>query len=102
MEPVVFRSKPPAELFSAATQVSFSRLEHHCTRRGLFLPPKSMMCSSSVAITKVFTATGAQSAQKCALFSAASGGTMNHVLSFLQKSLTTGDFLTIVITITLG
>lgn len=53
-------------------------------------------------VTKTFTATGAQSAQKAALFTAASGGTMNHVLAFTQRALLSGDTLTLTFTITLG
>lgn len=53
-------------------------------------------------IQKVFTASGAQAAQKCALFNAASNGVMNHVLAFTQRSLQTGDTLTITITIQLS
>jgi hypothetical protein len=53
-------------------------------------------------ISKTFTATGAQSCRKAALFTASSGGTMNHALSFSPKSLDTGDVLAITFTITLG
>lgn len=57
---------------------------------------------NQTTIDKTFTATGAQSAQKAALFSAASVGTMNHVLSFTQRALITSDTLQITFTITLG
>lgn len=57
---------------------------------------------NQTTIDKTFTATGAQSAQKAALFSAATVGTMNHVLSFTQRSLITSDTLQITFTITLG
>lgn len=58
---------------------------------------------STATISKTFTcATGAQSAQKAALFSASSGGTMTHVLSFTQRSLQVGDQLAITFTITLS
>lgn len=51
-------------------------------------------------IDHTFTCTGAQSAQKTALFSAPSGGTMNHVLAFTaQRSLVTNDHLYIAFTI---
>lgn len=58
--------------------------------------------TSTATISKTFTATGAQSAQKAALFSAASNGTMTHVLSFTQRSLQNGDQLAITFTITLS
>ena len=57
---------------------------------------------TQTTIVKVFTATGAQSAQKCALFSASSAGVMNHVLGFTQRSLQISDTLTITVTITLS
>lgn len=57
---------------------------------------------STATISKTFTATGAQSVQKCALFSASSGGTMTHVLSFTQRALQTNDQLAITFTITLS
>lgn len=56
--------------------------------------------TTTVAFT--FTATGAQAAQKAALFTASSSGTMNHVLGFTQRSLQSGDTLTVTFTITLG
>jgi len=57
---------------------------------------------STATIAKTFTATGAQSAQKAALFSASSSGSMNHVLSFTQRSLQTNDTLAITFTITVS
>lgn len=57
---------------------------------------------TQTTIVKVFTATGAQAAQKCALFNASSAGVMNHVLAFTQRSLQVSDTLTITITITLS
>lgn len=57
---------------------------------------------NQTTIDKIFTATGAQSAQKAALFTAASSGIMNHVLGFTQRSLLAGDTLQITFTITLG
>lgn len=53
-------------------------------------------------IAKVFTASGTQSAQKAALFTAASVGTMNHVLGFTQRALINGDTLSVTFSITLG
>ena len=56
---------------------------------------------TSTTIAKTFTcATSAQAAQKAALFTASSGGTMNHVLAFTQRSLQVGDTLAITFTIT--
>lgn len=53
-------------------------------------------------IQKTFTATGGQAAQKAALFTASSAGTMNHVLAFTQRTLITGDTLSVTDSITLG
>lgn len=58
--------------------------------------------TNTTTVSYTFTATGAQAAQKAALFTAASSGTMNHVLAFTQRSLQTGDTLAITFTITLG
>lgn len=58
---------------------------------------------NTTTIDKTFTcATGAQAAQKAALFTAASVGVMNHALSFTQRSLQIGDTLQTTYTITLG
>jgi hypothetical protein len=58
--------------------------------------------ASTTTIDHTFTASGSQSAQKAALFTASSSGTMNHVLAFTQRSLIAGDTLQIVFTITLS
>lgn len=58
--------------------------------------------TTTTTISKTFTATGAQSAQKAALFSASSSGTMNHVLSFTQRTLANTDQLAVTFTITLS
>ena len=59
--------------------------------------------TNTTTITKVFTcATAPQAAQKAALFTASSSGTMCHVLGFTQRSLQVGDTLTVTFTITLG
>lgn len=58
--------------------------------------------NNQTTIDKTFTASGAQSAQKAALFNASSTGTMNHVLPFTQRALVTNDTLQITYTITLG
>lgn len=57
---------------------------------------------NQTTIAKTFTASGSQSAQKAALFTASSAGTMNHVLAFTQRSLITSDTLAVTYTITLG
>ena len=58
---------------------------------------------ATATLSKTFTcATNPQAAQKAALFSAASSGTMTHVLSFTQRSLQVGDQLAITFTITLS
>lgn len=55
----------------------------------------------STTIAKTFTcATAPQAAQKAALFTASSGGTMNHVLAFTERSLQIGDTLAVTFTIT--
>jgi len=59
--------------------------------------------ASTATISKTFTCqTGAQSAQKAALFSAASVGTMNHVLAFTQRALQVNDQLAVTFTLTLS
>lgn len=58
---------------------------------------------TQTTIDKTFTcATGAQAAQKGALFSASSSGTMQHALAFTQRSLQVGDTLQTTWTITLA
>lgn len=57
---------------------------------------------TQTTVAKTFTATGTQSAQKGALFSASSGGTMNHVLAFTQRALANGDTLTCTWTLTIS
>jgi len=58
--------------------------------------------TNTTTVSKVFTATGTQSAQKAALFTAVSAGTMNHALAFTQRNLVNTDTLTVTFTITLG
>lgn len=58
--------------------------------------------TNTTTVSRVFTATGTQSAQKAALFTAVSAGTMNHALAFTQRNLISGDTLTVTFTITLG
>ncbi len=53
-------------------------------------------------VTKVFTATGAQAAQKAALFTAGAAGVMCHALAFTPRSLVTDDTLTVTFEISLG
>ena len=58
--------------------------------------------TNTTTVDKTFTASGTQSAQKAALFTASSSGIMNHVLAFTQRSLISSDTLQITFTITLG
>jgi hypothetical protein len=58
--------------------------------------------TNTTGVDKTFTATGTQACQACALFSASSVGTMNHELTFTQRSLVTNDTIQITYTITLG
>lgn len=58
--------------------------------------------TNTTTINKVFTATAQQVAQKAALFTAVSGGTMNHALAFASRTLEANDTLEITFTITLG
>jgi hypothetical protein len=59
--------------------------------------------TNTTTIAKTFTcATASQAAQKAALFTASSGGTMCHVLAFTQRTLQVGDTLTVTFTVTLG
>jgi len=46
--------------------------------------------TNTTTVSKVFTASGTVSAQKAALFTAASSGTMNHALAFTQRNLISG------------
>lgn len=59
--------------------------------------------ATTTTIAKTFTcATSAQSAQKAALFTASTAGTMNHALAFTQRNLQVGDTLACTFTITLS
>lgn len=59
--------------------------------------------TNTTTITNTFTcATAPQAAQAAALFTASTAGTMNHELTFTQRSLQIGDQLVITYTITLG
>lgn len=53
-------------------------------------------------VAKTFTASGAQSCQKAALFTAAAVGTMNHVLAFTQRNLILNDTIAITFSITIS
>ena len=57
--------------------------------------------TSTATVSKTFSVTGTQACQKAALFTASSSGTMNHPLSFTQRSLANGDTLTVTFTLTL-
>jgi hypothetical protein len=56
--------------------------------------------TATCTVAYTFTATGAQSCQKSALFTASSGGVMDHANSFATKSLTNGQTLQVTFTIT--
>lgn len=59
--------------------------------------------ATTTTIAHTFTcATASQAAQKAALFTASSSGTMNHVLGFTQRTLQVGDTLAVTFTITLS
>jgi len=58
--------------------------------------------TNTTTVSHTFTATGAQAAQKAALFTASSSGVMNHVLGFTQRSLQTNDTLLVTFTLTIG
>lgn len=90
----------------AVTETSASTtLSNEIAANGLTRAQGTVAHTAGTAITtiqKVFTASGTQAAQKAALFTASSGGTMNHVLGFTQRTLITGDTLTITFSISLG
>ena len=86
--------------------VSSTTLSNEITTNGLAraqttvtLPTGS---GTQTTLAKTFTATGTQSAQKGALFNAASSGTMNHALPFTQRALILNDLLACTWTITLS
>lgn len=59
--------------------------------------------TTTSTIDKTFTcATASQACQKAAVFSAASNGTMNHVLGFTQRTLQVGDTIQTTFTITIS
>lgn len=58
--------------------------------------------TNTSTIDHTFTATGAQSCQKAALFTALVAGTMNHVLGFTQRNLVLLDTIDVTYTISLG
>lgn len=59
--------------------------------------------ATTTTIAKTFTcATTSQAAQKAALFTASSSGTMNHALAFTQRTLQVGDSLAVTFTITIS
>lgn len=58
--------------------------------------------TNTTTVSRTFNATGTQSCQKAALFTAAAAGTMNHALAFTQRNLVNGDSLQVTFTITLG
>ena len=59
--------------------------------------------TTTTTIAKTFTcATAQQACRKAALFTASSGGTMNHALSFTQRTLEIGDTIAVTFTITIS
>jgi hypothetical protein len=59
--------------------------------------------AATATIAKTFTcSTASQAAQKAALFSASSSGTMHHVLAFTQRTLQVGDTLSVTFTISIS
>ena len=59
--------------------------------------------TTTSTVAKTFTcSTSSQAAQKAALFSASSAGTMHHVLSFTQRTLQVGDTLAVTFTLTVS
>jgi len=59
--------------------------------------------TNTTTVANTFTCASApQAAQAAALFTASSSGTMNHELTFTQRSLQIGDQLVVTYTITLG
>ncbi len=57
---------------------------------------------TSTIVDHTFTCSGPQSSQKAALFTAVSGGVMNHVLPYAQRPLFPGDTLEITFTLTIS
>jgi len=57
---------------------------------------------TQTVLDHTFTASGTQSCQKAALFTASSSGVMNHVLGFTQRNLVLNDTLEVTYTITLA
>jgi hypothetical protein len=58
--------------------------------------------ASTATVSHTFTcATSSQACQKAALFTASSSGTMNHALSFTQRTLQVGDSIAVTFTITI-
>jgi len=58
--------------------------------------------TTTTTIAHTFTATGAQSAKKAALFTLVAGGTMNHALAFTERTLQAADTILVTFTITLS
>lgn len=80
-------------------------LSNEITTNGLARAQGSVAHTAGTTVTtiqKTFTATGNQSCQKAALFTAASAGTMNHVLAFTPRALASGDTIQVTYTITIS
>lgn len=68
--------------------------------QGTVTPPTGS--GTITTVDKTFTATGTQSAQQTALFTASSSGVMNHHASFTQRNLINTDTIQITFSCTLG
>jgi hypothetical protein len=62
--------------------------------------PTGAGVSTTVSFTFTYTGASAQGVQKTALFTAISGGVMNHEIAFTQRTLNQNDQLTLTFTIT--
>jgi len=91
---------------ATAPAASDSTLTAEITTNGLGRAQGVVVLASGsgtqTTVAKTFTASGTQSAQKTALFTAVSSGTMNHeALLSTARSLLTGDALAVTFTITM-
>lgn len=68
--------------------------------QGLVTLPVGSGTMTTIANTFTYTGGGSQAMQKTALFTASSGGVMNHEISFTQRTLFTSDTLTLTFTVT--
>jgi hypothetical protein len=86
---------------STSTTLSSEIVSNGLTRvQGTVVLPTGS--GTQTTVDKTFTATGTQAAQKAALFTAVSAGTMNHALAFTQRTLASGDTLDVTFTLTIS